>query len=242
MSLTPIIANYLLHLLVCFTAILSLYGILLRLFGRQTGLIVSLILSGYPWFLRAVGWDYLDGFGIAQVMLMLYLLIWAAQADRVRARRILFAAGVVFASLLVSNLFWAGLLPSFIVVYHLSNAENQRHKVVFNAIWPALGAAALILILAVFYEMVTGNFNFIANSLSFTQKISDAAAQNNIMLHKYYGQMPAFWHALPLLVAVISIFMLLRKPSNLEYRWQLRMAVISYILADGFLIFYHFRR
>jgi hypothetical protein len=237
---TPIVANYLLHLLVTYTAIFSLYGILLRLFGHQTALITSLILGGYPWFLRAVGWDYLDGFGIAQVLLMLYLLIWATQANWVQAKRILFAAGVVFASLLISNLYWVGFVLSFVVVYYYANAKYQRHNLLVSAIWIFLGSFALVVVLALFYKLVTGNFIFIANSLSFTVRLSRAAAQNNFNLRKYYGLMPPYWHALPLLVAVMSIFTLLRKPSDPQRRWQLRMVIIGYLLAYGFLVFYHF--
>jgi len=237
---TPLVANYLLHLLVTYTAIFSLYGILLRLSGRQTALIVSLLLSAYPWFLRAVGWDYLDGFGIAQVLLMLYLLIWATQSDQVRARRILFAAGVVFASLLVSNLYWIGFVPSLVIVYCVTNTKYRHHNLLSSGIWFLVGSAALVVVLAIFYKLITGNYFFIENSLSFTVRVSKAAAQNNFNLRRYYGLMPPFWHALPLLVGVISIFMLLRKPSDSQNRWQLGMSVVSYLLAYGFLIFYHF--
>jgi 4-amino-4-deoxy-L-arabinose transferase-like glycosyltransferase len=235
---TPLVANYLLHLLVAYTAIFSLYGILLRLFGRQTALLVSLILSAYPWFLRSVGWDYLDGFGIAQVLLMLYLLIWAAQAKQKQARWILAAAGAVFASVLIANLFWVGFVPSFVIVYYVANTKNRRHRPLFSTLCFLLGFTALVVVLALFYNIVTRHYVFIANSVAFTVRLSNAAAQNNANLRKYYGLMPPFWLVLPLLVGVLSIFALLRKSS--QNNWQLRLSVVSYVLAFGFLIFYHF--
>lgn len=52
--LPSLIANYVLHLLVCYTALFSLYGILNMFFGNRTALLSTLLLCVYPWFLRAI--------------------------------------------------------------------------------------------------------------------------------------------------------------------------------------------
>ena len=57
----PELANYIIHLLVYYVAVFSLYGILKILFNRRSALISALLMGSYPWFLRAVGWDYVDG-------------------------------------------------------------------------------------------------------------------------------------------------------------------------------------
>jgi hypothetical protein len=71
----PLLANYVLHLIVYYIALFSLYGILHSLFNRRTAILSALIMGGYPWFLRAVGWDYVDGIGISLILLLIYVLI-----------------------------------------------------------------------------------------------------------------------------------------------------------------------
>ena len=106
-----------LHLLVYYVAALSLYGIVSALFDSRTALISVLFMGSYPLFLRAVGWDYLDGFGIAQMLLLLLLLTKAAKSPNWKLY--LFLAGVLHSALLITNLFWLGFAPSWIAHYLL---------------------------------------------------------------------------------------------------------------------------
>ncbi|HRF96127.1 MAG TPA: hypothetical protein PLZ51_13070, partial [Aggregatilineales bacterium] len=59
--LPAVIANFTVHLLVYWVAIFAIYGIIQRLINDRVALFIALLLGNYPPFMRAVGWDYVDG-------------------------------------------------------------------------------------------------------------------------------------------------------------------------------------
>ena len=102
--LSPLKANYILHLAYYYIAVFSLYAILRSLLNKRSALIASLAMGSYPWFLRAVGWDYVDGTGIAYYSLSMALMV-AASKQR-HWRPFSFGAGIATACLIYTNLFW----------------------------------------------------------------------------------------------------------------------------------------
>lgn len=61
----PLMANYVLHLGFYYLALFSLYFILRITVNRRIALLSAVFMGFYPYFLSAVGGDYVDGAGIA---------------------------------------------------------------------------------------------------------------------------------------------------------------------------------
>src|SRR3954471_16415815 len=61
--LPPLAANLVLHLGLYWLAAGSFYLAARAFFGRRAALLSTLILGSQPFFLGALGWNYVDGFG-----------------------------------------------------------------------------------------------------------------------------------------------------------------------------------
>src|SRR5204863_4567664 len=61
-------ANAVLHLGLYYLAVFSLYGALAPVAGRRAALLGAVVLGGSPFFLGAVGCDYVDGHAIADIL------------------------------------------------------------------------------------------------------------------------------------------------------------------------------
>lgn len=82
-SLFPdLTANFVLHLSCFYAALLSLYVTLKHTVGREAALFASLLFGSHSYFLRAIGWDYVDGAGITY-----YLVTCAALTKAATGRR-----------------------------------------------------------------------------------------------------------------------------------------------------------
>jgi hypothetical protein len=235
----PELANYIIHLLVYYVAVFSLYGILKILFGRRTALISALLMGSYPWFLRAVGWDYVDGVGIAQLLLLFYLLALSIRSKHWKP--ILFLGGIVHASLLITNQFWLGFAPAWIAFFLLMSFKNKKidlKRLLYAGIFFFLGNLLLTLSASFYYHLVAGHYNFLKNSLSFAQKIS--SDENNVReVLKFYGQMPSYWHLLPMLFASLGVRQLFRKQKEI-YHYEFLTIIIVFLLSYLWLIFWHY--
>src|SRR5262249_9363067 len=91
------VANLALHLAVYYVAVFSLYWALKPVAGWRAALLAGGILGGSPFFLTAVGTDYIDGYANAYLLLALALLQSAALAQRPAGR--LLGAGAALAAL-----------------------------------------------------------------------------------------------------------------------------------------------
>ena len=235
----PELANYIIHLLVYYVAVFSLYGILKVLFNRRSALISALLMGSYPWFLRAVGWDYVDGVGIAQLLLLFYLLALSIRSTHWKL--ILFLGGLVNASLLITNQFWLGFAPSWIAFFLLISFKNKKinlKRLLYAGIFFLLGNLLLTLSASFYYHGVTGEYNFLKNSISFSQRIS--SDENNVRdVIKFYGLMPAYWHLLPMLLALLGVRQLIRKQKE-KYHYEILTIIIVFLLSYLWLIFWHY--
>lgn len=235
----PLQANYVLHLIVCYIALFSLYGILNTLFNRRTALLSALLLGSYPWFLRAVGWDYIDGAGIAQMLLLIYILTLASRAQQWKLH--LFLAGMVHASLLITNLFWLGFALSWAVYFFALNypiSKAKARKLFGQTSYFMLGNLAMVVIVAIFYHSVTGNYFFLTNSITFSIKFGHDAdlIQYAINLYKH---MPVYWHVIPVLVSIGALSRLRRIKQD-PYRKSFIAISLLFVAAYAWLIFGHF--
>lgn len=236
---TPLQANYILHLIVYYVAIFSLYGILNLLFNRRTALISALLMGSYPWFLRAAGWDYTDGTGIAHMLLLIFLITLAQYSARWRVWLLL--AGAVHASLLVTNLSWSGYFPSWVLYFLILNIQTKKFEpkqLVLAASYFLLGNLVTVGIAGLFYYGATGDYFFLANSIRSAAFLSSDET-NRSWVVRIYGHMRPHWHVVPIILALVAT-------SQLWYfnrgtrNYSFLAIYVMFIAAYGWLIFWHF--
>jgi hypothetical protein len=234
-TLSPLYANYVIHLTVCYIALFSLYGVLTLLFNRRTAILSTLLMGGYSWFLRAAGWDYVDGIGIALMLLLIYVLTLSISSQYWKL--LLFFAGIIHATLLVTNLFWIGLTPGWLIYYLFMSrpiAKEKAWKFIDNFI---LGNLAITAFVALYYFSLTGNY-FLQNSISFSVQIAHNKVFSNLILD-LYGHMPPYWHVLSVLIAIAGAGLLIKPAKNSFYRSFVATGLL-FVVTYGCLIFWHF--
>ena len=99
-------ANYILHIGLYYIVALALYATLATTLHRRVAVLAALLMGSYSYFLNAVGWDYIDGAGLAFCSITVLLITLAAQRPRWPVW--LGAAGMAAAALVFSNIFWVG--------------------------------------------------------------------------------------------------------------------------------------
>lgn len=236
--LPPLQANYVLHLLVYYVAVFSLYGTLRLLFNHRTALISALLMSGYPWFLRAVGWDYSDGIGIAHMLLLIYVLTRAHYSEKHRLWLML--AGAVFASQLITNLFWIGYAPSWAIYFLVLNLYTRKFRIeqfILVAAYFLFGSLVPIALSGLYYYQVTGDFVFFKNSLTAAISLTDDAT-NVRNVRFIYGHMHPYWHVLPAGLAIASTWQVLSTRRYQDHLEHIALYAL-FLTAYGWLIFWH---
>jgi hypothetical protein len=132
LALPALPANLLLHL--------ALYACAVGAFGA---LVAALVLGAQPFFLRAIGSNYTDGFGITYCLLAMAAL--ASAAARPQARLHLAAAGACAVALVSANLFYGVYLPFLAAQFLVLNRAGARQRPAWAAAWVAAGGAAAFL-------------------------------------------------------------------------------------------------
>ena len=236
----PLQANYFLHLSVYYLALFSLYGTLFALFNRRTALLTALIMGGYPWFLRAAGWDYVDGIGISLMLFFLYILTTKKYSQLWRYQMMF--AGVIHASLLITNLFWLGFTPAWTIYYLYIKRPISKEKIwgLFGeAIYFIFGNLVLFITTAFYYHSVTGNFNFLQRSLAYSVSLSHNTDLIGFIT-AFYGNMPPVWHILPTSVAVGMLLWVISRPTTNKYHKSIIATCLLFIISYGWLVFWHY--
>ena len=235
----PLQANYILHLIVYYVASFSLYGTLHLITNRRTALIGALLMGSYPWFLRAVGWDYTDGLGIAQMLLLIYLITLAHYSDQWRLCFLL--AGAVFSSLLITNLFWISYLPSwgvYLLVLNLGTKRLTFKQLVLGASYFFFGSIFTLVLGGLFYYWATGDYFFLKNSIRFSISLSsDEINRRNVRF--IYGHLRPYWHVVPAIVGLIATWQFwFSRPDKKSYSFT--AVYLLFVIAYGWLIIWHF--
>src|SRR5207248_5309215 len=173
--LPPVAANLALHLAVYYAAVFAVYGVFARVAGRRVGLHVAVLLGGHPFFLKAAGWDYIDGFVIAYFLLAQALLTRAADSERWRSWA--FAAGVAAGAMVVANVAFAPLLLAPAGWFVVLNRPARRRPLRLAGVWFAAGACGLVLLLGLVSGSLGGRLFFLAPSLDFIRNYSTGTAR-----------------------------------------------------------------
>ncbi|MFL6202294.1 MAG: hypothetical protein ACJ76J_24235 [Thermoanaerobaculia bacterium] len=205
--LPPLLANVVLHLALYWAAVLSFYLVAKRLFGFQVALLAGLALGCHPYLLKEIGWNYVDGFGIAYFLLALLLVTLAAESRHWRLLLVL--GGALATALVATNLFYVVYLP--ILAGHFAVLNQQRGRRVpwlAGALWAGAGAAGLFALLGGFARSIGTSFLFLRSSLQF---VSGSHETQNIFRDFSLSWLDdAVWLAFPAMVLLGSAVLLAR--------------------------------
>lgn len=234
-----IVANFILHLSVFYLCIFTFYGVIKRLFGRDTAFVTILCLSIYTWFLRAVGHDYVDGVGLAYFSAAL----WAATEAiyQPNFKKYLFVSGVFLGLDVISQLFLGIFVPIIGLYYLMLNWKLHRHPIVTSILWWAMGCLVVILCFMALNFSMAGEFNIFSNSLGFALTKTSTQDVAEIILRDY-GITPPTWLVLPCLLMGCSVVVLLRWntfPPTMKYTF--RAVVLFFLLTISVFIYFHHR-
>jgi len=162
--LKPVAAAVCLHLAVFYAATLGCYFCLRTTVGRRPALAVSLMLGAYQPFLDAVGWDYVDGAGIAY-----FLLACACGTAAIQRKRPLLWgawAGAFAGACVITNLAWLMLMPGLVIYLAWLSSDRPFVQRARLALAIGVGIAAVTITCALVYASITGNYWFFLPSIT----------------------------------------------------------------------------
>ena len=196
-ALPPIAANLVLHMLLYYVGVFSLFYIVTLAANRRAGLLAAVLLGGHGFYQMAIASDYTDGYGCVYHLLALACGTRAATTTRWQGWAI--AAGIAAAALVVANLVYVVFVPGIVVHYLL---VNRKHSTLTSAALFVLGALGLIGALGAFHSAIGGQFWFLAPSFTFAGKTSGA----NVFKAPIASWLPhAVWLVLPAIAVLGSL-------------------------------------
>ncbi|MEX2303045.1 MAG: hypothetical protein WD733_19035 [Bryobacterales bacterium] len=206
--LPPLVANYVLHLGLWYTAVFALYYTLKTTAGRQVALIGSVFLGSFSYFLRPVGSDYVDG--PANVYFLLCFAFLTAAAVKERKRLPMVLGGALYAAVVYTNLFTIVFTP-VVAVYFALLAYRCRGRITGRSaleslVWFVSGSAALTAFLAIVNFAIEGSFAFYMPSVYYV--LGNAGQPNPWKLPVEQWISQAEWLVLPGVVAVSALLAL----------------------------------
>jgi hypothetical protein len=187
----PLAARYVLHVGVFYVALFAIHFTLRRTVGPRAALFASILIGCYTYFLRAMGWDYVDGAGIAYYAVALACLTAAIEARRRWLP--LACAGGAFAGAFHSNVAWSMLLPA-LACYYAVTTRAAAGRVRSDWLPAAAGAALVTLLLGVVSVANSGQFWFFVPSIKHVLFLSEQT--------RTYETNPEVWLAAVRILAV----------------------------------------
>jgi hypothetical protein len=134
-------ANFVLHLGLYACAIAAFYGSTRIYAGRRAALLASLVLGCQPYFLWAMGSNYVPGFGLAYFLLALAAIAAASRRGGRAWGSLMAAAGGAAMALVAANLFYALYLPLLAAHFLVLNRHGARRRLLAAVLWAAAGGA-----------------------------------------------------------------------------------------------------
>jgi hypothetical protein len=213
--LPPLAANYVLHVAFYYMAVFPLYSILRHAVGGRAALLGCILGGSYHYFLTAIGWDYVDGAGIAYYLLASAGLV--AAADSARPWRWLLLSGSAYAAMLYCNIFWIIFSPFFAALLWFvrpgggfSWSGLARHALFF-----VLGSALVTAFLGLASYLIDGRFWFYSPSIGYA--LQNVAQPNPWRIYNYHWMRYAGHLLFPGLLLVGSIiYVFSYKPSKAD--------------------------
>lgn len=157
-------ATVALHLLLYWTSVFAFFDVSSRLLGRAAGLLSTVLLGSHPFFLWAIGSNYVDGFGITFFLLAIAFLFRAARTRLSSTLRLL-VVGACAAALIVANLTFAVLVPLIVVSAWPLLRRQSGSSILRAAFVAAAGFGAALLVMGVSGGLLGGPFLFLWSSV-----------------------------------------------------------------------------
>ncbi len=207
--LPPLAANFALHLALYWTAVLGFFGTAAMLFGRRPALLAAICLGAHPWFLLAIGSNYVDGFGLTYFFAA--LLGTTAAAGGRAPRTALFLAGAAGAAMISANILYVLYLPLLAAAFLFLNRRSAQRPLVPSAGWAAAGGGLTIAALALINRAAGGPLFFLRSSLRFALEVSSGRTPNIWRAQDYTWLQQATWLVFPALATCGALALLLRR-------------------------------
>jgi hypothetical protein len=205
-------ANLVLHLGLYACAIAAFYGSARIYAGRRGALLASVVLGCQPFFLQAIGSNYVPGFGLTYYLLALAAVAAAASRTAGRTADVLLAmAGAAAVAVVAANLFYGLYLPLLAAHFLVLNRHGARHRLLPAALWAAGGGgAAFAAFDAAGWLWGHGSKLFLKPTVTWLWSFSQ---QPSIFKHPIADWGPrAGWLAFPAIVLGGSLAALVRRP------------------------------
>lgn len=196
---SPVLANFMIHLGVYYAVMFSAYGILNLLYNAKVAIIITLLMGQYPLIMRATGWDYPDGYALAYFALTIFFLSQAVGSKR--RPFYLACAGGAFLFMLNAHFFNIFYFPAIVVYYLLIHRwQNTRQTLISPVLFGGVGVVIAYLILAIIYYALTNRILF-TNTLT----VSDSSDWLKSFLRFNFLKTDASWHFMLLTVTLIIL-------------------------------------
>lgn len=230
--LPPVTANYLLHFVFMYAAMFSLYFILKEKAGQRAGLLATLMMGGYSYFLLEIGSNYVCGAGLT------YFLLSAAMAvaglKKSPGSVYFFASGIFFACMVYANTFTLSLLPFLVLYYIAFSAARDAATRCTDVGFFTSGIVILTFLFCVLNYFISGSFLFFMPQI--IKMLSTVGEGGQIWQPANSWLDHAYWLIFPVIVLPVSFFFCIIKKGTFSDRTAL-LCNINFILYFFFLVF-----
>jgi hypothetical protein len=215
---TPVYGTLALHFLAYYVSVFSLYTIVRSFSGPDAAFLTALTLGFHPYFLAANGTDYVPGGCIAYCLLTFALLVRSAFATGQRRWVYLFAAGLSWAAVIYTYLFWVVFTPACFAMFHAAEESHGADQKNRTARWRGMalsagvftaGALTLTLGLMTFHYLIFGAGGLAFQRLSIDTVRFLSQMRENSWASKSFSVTYADWLVFPGMVAVLSLWLLI---------------------------------
>lgn len=236
--LPPLTANLVLRLYLFYMTVFAVYGTL-RYVHERVALVIALLLGGYSYFLLAIGWDYVDGVGLAYFALLVFLLIRAFQHT---PHWLYFGlAGAVAMLMLSVNIFTGSLLPAIAILF-IRREYHKPGQMIVHGLTIMAGALATVIVLGWINLAMGGEFFFLRRSFLFA---SSFVTWTNNPTVAYVPDWPVrYGHTLWLQVGLFVSILSLLAPASYRRLIQIpygRIFVFMYVLTALIFLYWQLR-
>ncbi len=162
---SPLFAHLALHFVLVWGALGGFYLATRDLLGRRSALFSSVALASHPFFLIALGDNYVDGFGITYTLLALAVLTRAARSAS--PAWLIAAAGGIGVLIVSANLFYVVFLPFLAAHYLVARGRTPVGALLRASGWSMLGASSVFVAFCLASKGLGGRYLFFLSSTHF---------------------------------------------------------------------------
>jgi len=233
----PLLGNAVLKLSLFYICLFTLYAILRRAAGHRAALLMAICLGCFAFFVRTIGTDYVDGYG------MTYFLLASWCLHRVDGSRFgpvwYWLAGVALAAMGVANITYLLLVPFAVAVHWATTPDRRLGRLLAGAGMLTLGFVALLAGLGWYNYSVTGRFWFFVPSFTWTVSFIQDYTVNPwlISISDWIGH--AYWLIVPAVAVLASSLALVQRiwrgADSDHPHWPYHVQLLGLVLAFGLL-------